>query len=93
MSRSHWASRWYARWSGGDPCWTSSPAGSLWRGVIRGGAPRSTWRATDLDWEAGTGPLVAGPAAAIGLTLAGRDAMLDQLEGPGVAGVRTWLQA
>jgi uncharacterized protein (TIGR03083 family) len=60
-------------------------------GVIRRGAPRVTWHATDVAWERGDGPVVSGTAAAIGLTLAGRDGRLDDLEGSGVDCVRAWL--
>ncbi len=60
-------------------------------GSIRGGRPRLTWAATDLDWRSGSGPLVSGPAASLGTAIAGRAAVLDDLDGPGVAAVRTWL--
>ena len=39
--------------------------------------------ATDCDWSAGEGSLVAGPIAAILLLLTGRRAGLPQLSGPG----------
>ena len=38
-------------------------------------------QADDLDWSHGDGPLVTGPARAILLALAGRDAGWDQLAG------------
>lgn len=44
--------------------------------------------ATDIDWHYGTGPEVRGPAAAIITAAVGRDALLDQLEGDGVAELR-----
>ncbi len=42
-------------------------------------------RATDGPFTAGGGPGVSGPTLALVMTLAGRPAYLDQLEGPGVA--------
>ena len=62
-------------------------------GVIRGGWPRVRWQATDLGWERGEGPLVSGGAAAVGLTMAGRDGLLDELRGPGVDALRAWVRA
>jgi uncharacterized protein (TIGR03083 family) len=44
--------------------------------------------ATDLGWESGDGPLVAGPAEAVMLALAGRPVALADLDGPGVAVLR-----
>jgi len=40
--------------------------------------------ATDLDWHAGSGPLVRGPGEAILLALTGRPALLGELTGDGV---------
>lgn len=40
--------------------------------------------ATDLDWHAGSGPLVRGPGEAILLALTGRPALLNELTGDGV---------
>ncbi len=48
-----------------------------------------TLRATDVDWSAGTGPEVAGPAIAIVLAIAGRAAGVDDLTGDGVATLRS----
>lgn len=62
-------------------------------GTIRGGRPRVTWKATDLGWSSGKGPAVSGTAEAIGYTMAGRGAMLDRLEGPGVKQLTDWLSA
>jgi uncharacterized protein (TIGR03083 family) len=45
---------------------------------------RFTYTATDVDWTAGDGPEVAGPAAAILLLLTGRAVAIPQLSGPGV---------
>lgn len=64
----------------------------MW-GSIRRHRPRLAWRATDLAWSAGSGPVVSGPAEAVGLALCGRGAHLDRLEGPGVDHVRSWLEA
>ena len=44
--------------------------------------------ATDIDWHYGTGPEVQGPAAAIIMAACGRDALHDQLTGPGVEELR-----
>jgi hypothetical protein len=45
--------------------------------------------ATDADWSAGDGLDVTGPIEALILTLAGRFAALDQLQGDGTAVLRT----
>jgi len=42
-------------------------------------------QASDGPFAAGEGPVVTGPTLALVMTLAGRPAYLDQLEGPGVA--------
>jgi uncharacterized protein (TIGR03083 family) len=42
-----------------------------------------TLTATDLDWSAGTGPAVEGPAEALLMVVAGRRCALDELSGPG----------
>lgn len=39
--------------------------------------------ATDLDWEAGTGKAVEGPAEALLLAIAGRPIVISELAGPG----------
>jgi uncharacterized protein (TIGR03083 family) len=44
--------------------------------------------ATDADWSAGNGVDVTGPIEALILTLAGRFAALDQLQGDGAATLR-----
>ena len=44
--------------------------------------------ATDADWRHGTGPRVAGSLEALSMAIAGRQAALDDLDGPGVATLR-----
>jgi hypothetical protein len=41
--------------------------------------------ATDADWSAGDGLYVTGPIEALVLTLVGRFAAIDQLQGDGIA--------
>lgn len=41
--------------------------------------------ATDVDWSTGSGPEVLGPGEALLLAIAGRDAGVDELSGPGLA--------
>lgn len=40
--------------------------------------------ADDLDWTSGVGPVVRGPAEALAMAMAGRQAVLDELRGDGV---------
>jgi uncharacterized protein (TIGR03083 family) len=47
-----------------------------------------TLRATDTDWQHGTGPEVSGPMIALVLAMTGRKAALDDLTGEGVATLR-----
>jgi uncharacterized protein (TIGR03083 family) len=42
-------------------------------------------RATDVDWEHGSGPEVSGPGEALLMAVTGRPAALADLTGPGVA--------
>lgn len=42
-----------------------------------------TLTATDLDWTAGTGPAVEGPAETLLMAMAGRRGMIENLTGPG----------
>jgi uncharacterized protein (TIGR03083 family) len=49
------------------------------------------FEAADLDWSTGTGPLVAGPAEALMLAMTGREVALSELDGPGVAVLRSRL--
>jgi len=55
--------------------------------VIRGFWHRRGLRmvATDVDWAAGSGPEVRGPGEAILLAIAGRNAAVGELSGPGLA--------
>jgi uncharacterized protein (TIGR03083 family) len=45
--------------------------------------------ATDVDWAKGSGPEVRGTGEALALAMAGRPVVLDELEGDGVAVLRT----
>ena len=49
--------------------------------------------ATDADWSAGDGLDVTGPIEALVLTLAGRFAALDQLQGEGIPILRLRVDA
>jgi len=56
--------------------------------LIIGGKRRAaglTFKATDSDWSAGDGPAVTGPGLSILLAIAGREAVLGDLSGDGVA--------
>jgi uncharacterized protein (TIGR03083 family) len=46
-------------------------------------------RATDLEWSAGDGPEVTGPALALLLAIAGRVSVVAELSGDGLATLRT----
>lgn len=48
-----------------------------------------TLRATDADWSHGEGPEVRGPGIALLLAMTGRTAALDDLDGDGVATLRS----
>ncbi len=50
-------------------------------------------RATDLDWQQGSGPEVAGPAEALLMVIAGRPDALDDLDGPGVPALAERMRA
>ena len=58
--------------------------------VIRGFWHRRGLRmvAEDVDWSTGSGPEVRGPGEAILLAIAGRNAAVDELTGPGVPALR-----
>lgn len=58
--------------------------------VAKGRLAGLRFEATDIDWNSGTeGRLVRGPSEALILALAGRDVALDDLEGDGVATLRS----
>jgi uncharacterized protein (TIGR03083 family) len=44
-----------------------------------------TLTATDLDWSAGNGPVVEGPAESLLMAMAGRRGVSAELAGPGAA--------
>jgi len=46
-------------------------------------------KATDLDWQTGTGPEVTGPALSLVMAMTGRAAALGDLSGDGVATLRS----
>jgi uncharacterized protein (TIGR03083 family) len=46
-------------------------------------------RATDADWGTGSGPEVSGPALSLVLAMTGRDAVLNDLSGDGLATLRS----
>ena len=57
-------------------------------GSVFGARKRSkglAFRATDVDWSWGDGPLITGPGEALLLALLGRPAALGDLDGPGLA--------
>ena len=59
--------------------------------LIIGGKKRSsglTLQATDTDWCVGDGPEVTGPAVSLLLAITGREAVLGDLSGDGVAVLR-----
>ena len=41
-------------------------------------------RATDIDWSTGSGPVVSGPMLSLLMTMAGRHAAIEDLDGEGV---------
>lgn len=53
--------------------------------IPKGRVAGLSFRATDLDWAAGSGPQVSGRAEALMMAVAGRDVVLPELSGPGVA--------
>lgn len=56
------------------------------------GRPSVRWVATDHPWSHGDGPEVRGTMADLAVTVAGRAARIDRLEGDGVPVVRNWLR-
>ncbi len=61
-------------------------------GFVPGRLPELTYAATDLEWSHGSGPVVSGPAAALGAVMCGRSEVLDRLSGPGSDTVAAWLR-
>lgn len=62
------------------------------RGFIpRGRLKGLRFRATDMDWFAGTGQLVEGPAEAVAMCMLGRSVALQDVSGPGVPVLRSRL--
>jgi uncharacterized protein (TIGR03083 family) len=61
-------------------------------GFVPGRLPELTYAATDLEWSHGSGPVVSGPAAALGAAMCGRSAVLDRLAGPGAGTLAAWLR-
>jgi uncharacterized protein (TIGR03083 family) len=55
------------------------PVGAFWR------ARGLRLVATDLDWSAGRGPELRGPAEALLMAISGRRGVVSELEGPGQA--------
>ncbi len=62
------------------------------RGFVHGRLPAVRLVGADSEWTHGSGPEVDGPVRALGLTLAGRDARLDELSGPGVPLLAEWVR-
>ena len=54
---------------------------------------RLRFEASDLDWSAGAGPVVSGPAEALMMAMTGRAVALGELDGPGVRILRDRLPA
>lgn len=46
-------------------------------------------RASDTNWESGSGALVEGPLLALVMAMTGRKPYLDKLTGPGVEALRS----
>jgi uncharacterized protein (TIGR03083 family) len=65
-----------------------------WTGSVFRQLPLDGYRlvATDTDWSAGSGPVVAGPASALLLLVTGRRIALNRLEGDGAAQLKMHLQ-
>jgi uncharacterized protein (TIGR03083 family) len=90
----NWVHQQDVRWAlGADRQRTQNPA--RLQMILNGPARRAVkkqaglqFKATDLDWQAGEGLVVNGPAEAIIMALAGRPMALDRLNGPGLAILR-----
>jgi uncharacterized protein (TIGR03083 family) len=63
------------------------PIGAFWR------ARGLRLVTTDLDWSAGRGPEVRGPAEALLMAIAGRRGIVDELAGPGQATLAARIRA
>jgi uncharacterized protein (TIGR03083 family) len=63
------------------------PIGAFWR------ARGLRLVATDLDWSAGRGPEVRGPAEPMLMAISGRQGVVDELTGPGTAALAVRLAA
>ena len=63
------------------------PIGAFWR------ARGLRLIATDLDWTAGRGPEVHGPAEVLLMAIAGRRDVVQELSGPGQATLATRIRA
>ncbi|MCZ4522227.1 maleylpyruvate isomerase family mycothiol-dependent enzyme [Rhodococcus ruber] len=50
---------------------------------FKGPELRLQWRATDLDWTRGDGPIIEGSAGTMALVLTGRSSALADVTGPG----------
>jgi len=76
------------------PAEWSTRGADFYRGsnLIIGGKKRAaglTFRATDAEWSAGSGPEVVGPATSLLLAISGRSAALADLSGEGVETLRS----
>lgn len=60
---------------------------------VRGFLDGLEWRAKDTSWVWGEGPVVEGSAEALAMTMSGRTAYVDDLEGDGAGLVRRRLAA
>lgn len=67
--------------------WLTSPQAG--RGFVGEGRPEVTL--VTMTGRYGGGPEVFGPPTAVALALCGRDALLDQLSGPGLEGFARWV--
>lgn len=63
------------------------------RGFTGPGLPTLTWVAEDVDLRRGSGDVIQGPVAALALAVMGRPAFADELSGPGLTVLRSWLDA
>jgi uncharacterized protein (TIGR03083 family) len=62
------------------------------RGFVAGRLPALRYAADDVSWSWGSGDEVTGPASALALAIAGRDARLGALHGPGAGALRSWVR-